>query len=153
MLIAHTADLQIRNFKRHQEYLDSFENLYNSLKEKKPDYIVIPGDIAHTKTQISPEFVDICADFFYELSSLCRSVHITLGNHDGNLNNLSRLDSITPIVKKLRRDNIKLYKQSGVYNVDNLFYFIVFSCFDDKTKWPKYSYLTDEQKLSTNIVL
>ena len=153
MLIAHTADLQIRNFKRHQEYLYAFENLYNSLKEKKPDYIVIPGDIAHTKTQISPEFVDICADFFYELSSLCRSVHITLGNHDGNLNNLSRLDSITPIVKKLRRDNIKLYKQSGVYNVDNLFYFIVFSCFDDKTKWPKYSYLTDEQKLSTNIVL
>src|SRR3990167_3315290 len=139
MLIALTSDIQIRNFKRHKEYIESFENLYKSLKEKKPDYIVIPGDIAHTKTQISPEFVDICADFFYELSGLCRSVHITLGNHDANLHNLSRLDSITPIVKKLRKNNIKLYKHSGIYPVDDPLSLVVFSCVDDRGKWPKYS--------------
>ena len=138
----HISDIQVRNAKRHDEYLKSFENLYASLAEKHPDYIVITGDIAHTKTQISPEFVDICSKFFYRLSDLCTSLHLILGNHDGNLNNLTRLDSITPIVNNLNKNNIHLYKKSGVYNVDDIFNFVVFSCFDDKSVWHKFQNLT-----------
>ena len=55
--IAHISDTQIRNFRRHDEYRKSYANLYQSLREKKVDLIVLVGDIAHTKTQISPEFV------------------------------------------------------------------------------------------------
>ena len=64
MKFAHIADTHIRNLKYHKEYREVFTQLYKKLREEKPDYIVHCGDIAHTKTQISPEFVDMCSDFF-----------------------------------------------------------------------------------------
>ncbi len=51
--IAHIADTHIRNLKYHEEYRNAFSHLYEILTEKKVDYIVHCGDIAHTKTQIS----------------------------------------------------------------------------------------------------
>ena len=65
---AHIADTHIRNLKYHFEYRTVFEKIYKSLREEKVDYIIHCGDIAHTKTQISPEFVDMCRDFFVNLS-------------------------------------------------------------------------------------
>jgi len=64
MKIAHIADTHIRNLKYHKEYKVVFSELYRKLKEAEVDYIVHCGDIAHTKTQISPEFVELCASFF-----------------------------------------------------------------------------------------
>ena len=55
MKFAHLADTHIRNLKYHKEYRVVFERLYEKLKQEKPDYIIHCGDIAHTKTQISPE--------------------------------------------------------------------------------------------------
>jgi len=132
--VAHLADIQIRNFKRHWEFKRSFKNLYASLIQKKVDLIVIVGDVAHTKTNISPEFVQMCAKLFRELSDIAPLVIIP-GNHDGNLNNLDRLDALTPIVEALDRDNIYYYKDSGVY-LHGLLDFVVFSCFDAEDKWP-----------------
>ena len=63
--IAHFADTHIRNLKYHKEYRQVFEEMYESLRKEKVDYIVHCGDIAHTKTQISPEFVEMCSDFFH----------------------------------------------------------------------------------------
>ena len=63
MRIAHIADTHIKNLKYHFEYKEVFRQLYNSLKEKEVDAIIHCGDIAHTKTQISPEFVDLASDF------------------------------------------------------------------------------------------
>ena len=84
MRFAHIADTHIRNLKYHFEYKEVFKQLYKSLKEEKVDYIIHCGDIAHTKTQISPEFVDMCRDFFENLASIAPT-YIILGNHDGNL--------------------------------------------------------------------
>lgn len=132
MLIAHISDIHIRNFARHWEYDQAFENLYNSLKEKKPDIIVLTGDTAHTKTKIAPEFVDMCANFYDKLGDIAKTFIIP-GNHDGNLNNLSRLDAISPVVEALGHPNIHFLKDSGVYPQDG-FNFVVFSCFDKD--WP-----------------
>lgn len=136
---AHLSDVQIRNFKRHDEFRKSFENLYKSLREQKPDVIVLTGDVAHTKTQISPEFVQLCSEYFINLASIARTVIIP-GNHDGNLNNLSRLDALTPIVEALNNPNIHYYKHSGVHAHeinDEEIVFCIFSCFDDEVMWPK----------------
>jgi DNA repair exonuclease SbcCD nuclease subunit len=42
--VAHLSDIQVRSYVRHEEFKKHFENLYLSLDEKKPDYIVITGD-------------------------------------------------------------------------------------------------------------
>ena len=68
--IAHIADTHIKNLKFHYEYKIVFEQLYETLRKENVDYIVHCGDIAHTKTQISPEFVELCSDFFLNLASI-----------------------------------------------------------------------------------
>lgn len=138
--IVHASDIQVRNLKRHTEYKNYFENFYVSLREQKPDLIVLPGDLVHNKTNISPELVSIVSDFFYELSKIA-SVHIIPGNHDGNLYNLTRMDTLSPIIKALNIPTIHYYKKSGIYPVklknNDEFNFLVFSCFEDEEKWPK----------------
>jgi len=64
-----------------------------------------------------------------KLSSVA-TVHMILGNHDGNLMNSSRQDAISPIITALNSDRIKLYKKSGVYNFAPGYNFCVFSLFD-----------------------
>jgi len=109
---AHIADTHIKNLKYHYEYKKVFQQLYQILKEESVDYIIHCGDIAHTKTQISPEFVELASDFFRNLSSIAPT-YIILGNHDGNLKNSSRQDAITPIIDALDLDNLYLLKDSG----------------------------------------
>ena len=69
MKFAHIADTHIKNLKYHFEYRKVFAELYDILRKEQVDYIIHCGDIAHTKTQISPEFVDMCSRFFRSLSS------------------------------------------------------------------------------------
>ena len=54
--IAHFADTHIRNLKFHDEYRFVFNQIYKKLLSQKPDYIVHCGDLAHTKTQLSPKY-------------------------------------------------------------------------------------------------
>jgi DNA repair exonuclease SbcCD ATPase subunit/DNA repair exonuclease SbcCD nuclease subunit len=109
---AHIADTHIKNLKYHYEYKIVFEKLYDILRKEKPDYIIHCGDIAHTKTQISPEFVEMCSDFFSSLADIAPT-YVILGNHDGNLKNSSRQDALTPIADALAHPNLHLLKNSG----------------------------------------
>ena len=109
---AHIADTHIKNLKYHYEYKIVFDKLYAILKKEKPDYIIHCGDIAHTKTQISPEFVEMCSDFFSNLANIAPT-YIILGNHDGNLKNSNRQDALTPIADALAHPNLHLLKNSG----------------------------------------
>ena len=127
---AHIADTHIRNLKYHSEYRTVFEKMYNMLREEKVDYIIHCGDIAHTKTQISPEFVDMTANFFKELSSIAPT-YIILGNHDGNLKNDSRQDALTPIIEALNLPNLHLLKSAGETVLDKDFTINVLSVFDE----------------------
>ena len=130
MRFAHIADTHIRNLKYHFEYKDVFQQLYKSLKEEKVDYIIHCGDIAHTKTQISPEFVDMCRDFFQNLAAIAPT-YIILGNHDGNLKNASRQDAITPIAKALDHPDLHLLKNAGEVPFSDDTTFNVLSVFDE----------------------
>ena len=103
--IAHISDTHIRNLKFHKQYRTAFEDMYSQLRELKPDYIVHCGDIAHRKTDISPELVDMTTDFLRSLAEIAPT-HVILGNHDGNLRNDSRQDAITPIVDAMENPNV-----------------------------------------------
>ena len=90
--IAHIADTHIRNLKYHDEYRIAFRDLYEKLANDSPDCIVHCGDIAHTKTQLSPEYFQLCAEFLSSLANIAPT-YVILGNHDGNLKNDSRQDA------------------------------------------------------------
>ena len=130
MKFAHIADTHIKNLKYHYEYNIVFEKLYETLKEEKVDYIIHCGDIAHTKTQISPEFVEMCTKFFRNLADIAPT-YIILGNHDGNLKNSSRQDALTPIAAALDHPRLHLLKNSGEVVLDNFAAINVLSVFDE----------------------
>ena len=113
--IHHISDIQIRNLKRHREYEQVFEGLYKEVKKNPKNAIsYIGGDIAHSKTEMSPELIDQLSRLFKNLADICPLV-IIAGNHDCNLNNLNRMDCLTPIVENLNHPNLHYLKRTGVY--------------------------------------
>jgi DNA repair exonuclease SbcCD ATPase subunit len=119
--IAHLADIHIRKLHRFVEYRQVFKNLYKQLKELKPDAIYIGGDVVHGKLDTSPEEVRMVANFFLELCKIAPTIIIP-GNHDCNLNNKSREDTLSPIVDLVQKitPNLHYWKKTGVYNMDNV---------------------------------
>jgi len=119
--IAHLADIHIRKLHRFVEYRQVFKNLYKQLKDLKPDAIYIGGDVVHGKLDTSPEEVRMVANFFLELCKIAPTIVIP-GNHDCNLNNKSREDTLSPIVDLVQKitPNLHYWKKTGVYNMDNV---------------------------------
>ena len=113
--IAHLADIHIRKLHRFVEYRQVFKNLYKQLKDLKPDLIYIGGDVVHGKLDTSPEEVRMGANFFLELCKISPTIVIP-GNHDCNLNNKSREDTLSPIVDHVKKINAHhhYWKKSGV---------------------------------------
>ena len=130
MKFAHIADTHIRNLRFHYEYSEVFEQ-YQSIRDNNVDYIIHCGDIAHTKTQISPEFVDMATRFFANLAEIA-PLYIILGNHDGNLTNSNREDAISPIIRAMNNKNIFLLKNAGETKIDENFCLNVLSVFDEE---------------------
>ncbi len=129
--IAHVADIHVRNLSRHSEYKSVIEAFVDKCKQGRVDHIYIGGDLYHTKTSgMSPECIEFMCWMLEHMASACE-VHITLGNHDGNLVNHSRQDAVSPLVSALRNDRVHLYKSSGVYEFHPGYNWCVFSLFDD----------------------
>ena len=131
--IAHFGDTHIKNLKYHYEYRKAFESIYQTLREQNVDYIVHCGDLAHTKTQLSPEYFELATEFLKNLADIAET-HIILGNHDGNLRNSSRQDAITPIVEALNHPSLILHKYSGEVQLEDDLTLNVLSIFDE-TNW------------------
>jgi DNA repair exonuclease SbcCD nuclease subunit len=131
--IAHFGDTHIKNLKYHYEYRKAFEEIYKTLRAENVDYIVHTGDLAHTKTQLSPEYFELATDFLKNLADIAET-HIILGNHDGNLRNSSRQDAITPIVEALDHASLILHKYSGEVQLEDDLTINVLSIFDE-TNW------------------
>lgn len=130
MRISHIADVHVRGLSRHAEYVEVFTEFARQCKEKNVDHIFVGGDIFHTKTSgISPEYIDFMR---WWLSTMAEAshVHLTLGNHDGNLVNSSRQDAVSPIVAALANPRVHLYKESGTYKFAEGYNWCVFSLFD-----------------------
>jgi DNA repair exonuclease SbcCD ATPase subunit/DNA repair exonuclease SbcCD nuclease subunit len=134
--IAHIADTHIRNYKYHKEYRAIFEQIFDRLREEQVDLIVHCGDLAHTKTQLSPEYFDLATHFLKNLADIAPT-YIILGNHDGNLKNEHRQDAITPIANALAHNNLHLLKNAGEVVVGDVA-LNVLSVFDEDN-WVKPS--------------
>lgn len=134
--VCHLADVHIRLYKRHDEYRTSFTRLYDQLRntDLTTGCIVVAGDVVHAKTDMSPEMVELASEFLRNLANIAPTFVIA-GNHDLNLSNMNRLDSLTPIIKNLNHENLHYLKHSGVYQVADVD-FAVFSILDDREQWP-----------------
>ena len=145
--VYHLADLHIRNLQRHKEYRSVFKKFLKQVKDDgiEDSIIYLAGDIAHAKTEMSPELIQEISWFLTECSKLRETILIT-GNHDCNLNNSHRLDVLTPIISNLDNPRIHYLRDTGVYNIHNLT-FVVYSILDKKENWPKADDIEGEHKI------
>jgi DNA repair exonuclease SbcCD ATPase subunit/predicted MPP superfamily phosphohydrolase len=145
--IYHISDIQIRNLKRHKEYEQVFDRLYEFIKrdDEGNSMIYIGGDIAHSKTDMSPELVDQLSRLFKNLADLCPTI-IIAGNHDCNLNNRSRLDVLTPIVDNLKHPDLHYWKDTGIYYVGGVG-FGVLDVWDDEANLPNPNDIESDTKV------
>lgn len=124
--IVHIADLHIRTYQYHDLYKKQFEKFLEDVKKKlvgfKPEEIrvVIAGDVAHQKINISNEQLMLTSWFLESIAKTIGKVILIPGNHDFLENNTDRLDSITPVVELLDNQNISYFKNSGVYEDENI---------------------------------
>ena len=131
--IFHISDIHIRTFQHHEMYKRQFNLFLEEVKLQTKELsldevrIVITGDIAHQKINISNEQMMLTSWFLTELSKISRIIIIP-GNHDFLENNIERMDSITPIVEMLNNENISYYKESGIYP-DNNINWVVYSLY------------------------
>jgi len=123
--VIHLADIHIRTYRMHSEYVAMFDELYKTVKKLTEDYeydevrIVIVGDLVHQKITISNELLIMTSGFISELAKYAPLV-IVAGNHDLLENNKDRVDSITPMVTLLNNPNIHYYKEKKCYQDDNI---------------------------------
>lgn len=117
--LIHFSDLHIRLFKDHELYRGILEQAFKEWGSIRPDRIVFTGDLLHSKNQLTPELIDMASWVLTECSKIAKTILIP-GNHDANLKNDDRLDSITPIVNNLNNSNIVYYKNRGVYEDENV---------------------------------
>ena len=145
--IYHLADLHIRNLQRHKEYKEVFKKFLKQVKDDKiqDSIIYLAGDIAHAKTEMSPELIREISWFLTECSKL-RETFLITGNHDCNLNNNHRLDVLTPIIDNLNNPHIHYLRDTGVYNYNNIT-FVVYSILDKKENWPLAKDIEGENKI------
>lgn len=135
--IVHVSDVHIRNLKRHEEYAQVFKRLYTTvrkLKKANPNTLVyLAGDLAHAKTDMSPELVAMIANFMKTLADITEVV-VILGNHDMNIANSYRLDAIGPIVRAINHPGIHFLRETGIYTLANID-FSVMAVFDNAANY------------------
>jgi DNA repair exonuclease SbcCD ATPase subunit/DNA repair exonuclease SbcCD nuclease subunit len=143
--IIHIADIHIRLTKRHDEYKEAFEKFYQSIKNSpEKTAIVIAGDVAHSKVDLSPECVQLMGEFMKNCADI-RPTILIAGNHDCLLTNTTRLDSITPVVEALNHKNLYYLKESKLYSFANIL-FNNMSIFTDHTSFIKMKDVTKKIK-------
>lgn len=147
--VFHLADIHIRLFKRHEEYREVFDTLYEDLRSRDTEnsVILVAGDIFHTKLDMSPELVSLTSDFLRSLASIAPTL-VTDGNHDLNLSNLHRMRSLEPIITNISSDDLHYLRESGIYQIADT-QLAVFSITDDQELWPKAEDMDSDVKLVT----
>jgi len=146
--IYHIADIHIRNVKRHKEFRDVFEKMFEEIRNRgtEDSIIYLAGDIAHAKLEMSPELLKEISWLLTECTNHCETILIA-GNHDCNMNNSDRLDVLTPIVEALKLPNLHYLRDTQVYAIGDVD-FAVFSIFDNKDNWPKADTLFGNKKIA-----
>ena len=131
--ILHCSDIHIFNSKKFEVHEYVFNEFYKQIEKELPDIIVIAGDLVDSKGKLSAEQITLARSFLLNLTSYA-PVILTLGNHDTNLANKDRLDSLTPIVQALNNEvenPIHYLKHTGLYNLYGIDW-AVWSCWDNQ---------------------
>jgi len=114
--IYHISDIHIRTLKRHREYREVFQTMFDYITKTNTgnDIAVVTGDIVHSKLDMSPELVQMLVDFFngFDIPTV-----VILGNHDMNLNNMHRVDAISPVLDVIKNPNIIFVKENGLFEI------------------------------------
>jgi DNA repair exonuclease SbcCD nuclease subunit len=113
------------------EWLDMQKDyFYNFLipKFSKDDYLFILGDIFDNRTAINILVLNETIKIFKDLSSIVKEIHVIVGNHDMYLKNSNDVNSLE-IFKDI--DNVYLYKDTTLIEIDNINYLFV-PFFEDK---------------------
>ena len=141
--IISCADIHIPAFKGIDDKKSVLTNFIDQCKKivkkegKNNVRIVVAGDLYNNKTNITSESL-ICLHWFLsELDKVCKTI-VFAGNHDFLMNNMDRVDSITPIfLMSDFKNTIFLDKEfdykSGCYVDDNVVW-CLFSSFDNFNK-------------------
>ena len=114
--IIHISDIHIRTLKRHREYREVFKTMHNEIERLTTPgtIVVLTGDIVHSKLDMSPELVQILVEFF---NAFTIPTVVILGNHDMNLNNMHRIDAISPVLDVIQNPNIIFIKENGLFEL------------------------------------
>jgi DNA repair exonuclease SbcCD ATPase subunit/DNA repair exonuclease SbcCD nuclease subunit len=116
ILIAHIADIHIRE-EIHEEYQTVLNNLYESLRDKKPHIIAVVGDVFHNKKHATPVEISDVKDFLRNLQLIAPTVLIP-GNHDTAVNKPGSLDLIGPVIKDANNlQNLHYFRETGIYKI------------------------------------
>lgn len=135
--IAHTADWHIRmSTNRHKEYKHVFDNFIEDLKITKPNLTVVSGDIFHDKLNTSNEMYILAKEIITQISKISPIILIR-GNHDLNIKNKKRIDSVETLVKLVdnTENKITYYNKSGFYFYDENIIFVVHDHIDGINPW------------------
>ena len=106
------------------EFINKCKRIVKQEGDSKNVRIVVAGDIFHNKTDISNEAL-LCADWFFkELDDVCPT-YVVIGNHDFLMNNLNRVDSLSPLFEIGAYQQVhfldkELGNQSGILDDDNI---------------------------------
>ena len=137
--IIAVSDLHIRNLKRLDETKEQFEKFLKEIRKivaengAENTRIVVAGDLVHSKLTIASECYLMLSWFLHELDSICKTIVIA-GNHDLNMSNLDRVDSLTPVFEMCKFNQVlfldkELGYKSG-YMVDDNVVWCLYSTFD-----------------------
>ena len=134
--IIAASDLHIKNFKGLDEIREQFQKFIDHCREianentPQKTRIVLCGDIVHSKIENSNESISIMAWFLKELDDICKTI-VVCGNHDLNMSNLQRMDSITPV--------FEIYDFKQTIYIDRELNYSSGSLVDDNIVWCLYS--------------
>lgn len=124
------SDIHIPNLTGINELKDTLNEFISRCKKiakaEGPENvrIILAGDIFNNKTDISNEAL-LCADWlFRQLDEIC-TTYVVIGNHDFLMNNMNRVDSLTPLFKIGNYKRVlfldkELGNQSGILNDQNV---------------------------------
>jgi DNA repair exonuclease SbcCD nuclease subunit len=137
------GDIHIRNLRRQDEYQKQLTKFIEHCKKIVSKYnkeevrIVITGDILHNKLDISGEAYILTSWFLRQLDKICKTIVIA-GNHDMNMSNLSRLDSLSTIFSMCKFNQVyyldkELGYESGCMIDENIVW-CLYSAFDEFRK-------------------
>lgn len=119
-----------------QKFIDKCKDIVDDEDGPENVRIAVLGDIFDQKIAITNESV-LCVDWFLsELDKICKTIVIA-GNHDFLMNNMDRVDSLTPLFEIGKYKNViyldkELGYKSGILEDDNVAW-CLYSSFDGFT--------------------